>query len=431
MNVKFKMPIFGRNLTMKGSLKELLLTFLGTTISIVLTFGTSALLDHREKAAQQRQTAIMSVYDIDEIIRLLQEDMQKEKAFSEVTNYLYAHQEELDSVSIDTLKMAVAYLVEDVVGQPEWADDSKEKAFSGNIEVRQNMKYAQFYDNVRESYRLRRELLGYMEKDLEFSRPVSDADYRQFIQQLDFGNFDTDGDLNDNASRSLLRYAFQQHSTELYLRLRYFFKRRDAYAHYIMRLTRLNRENKFMADITDDDLADYVKKNVDRTMPVTAQQLIGTWEEQFVDNNVFHYTLTKDQQVEFIGDFNNKLDLYLKDEQMYVPILVPTTTRLKGHWRLEGDSLKMDFDNKTLEVLAIDVDFSNLPKSALERSKGQKQAIKDMFLQVFQQKDWTVSRKVSFDLSGQILLCEETTKTPWGTNKTTTTQMVREDSAAK
>ena len=325
--------------------------------------------------------------------------------------------------------MAVAYLVEDVVGQPEWADDSKEKAFSGNIEVRQNMKYAQFYDNVRESYRLRRELLGYMEKDIEFSRPVSDADYRQFIQQLDFGNFDTDGDLNDNASRSLLRYAFQQRSTELYLR--YFFKRRDAYAHYIMRLTRLNRENKFMADITDDDLADYVKKNVDRTMPVTAQQLIGTWEEQFVDNNVVHYTLTKDQQVEFIGDSNNKLDLYLKDEQMYVPILVPTTTRLKGHWRLEGDSLKMDFDNKTLEVLAIDVDFSNLPKSALERSKGQKQAVKDMFIQVFQQKDWTVSRKVSFDLSGQILLCEETTKTPWGTNITTTTQMVREDSAAK
>ena len=426
MNVKFKMPIFGRNLTMKGSLKELLLTFLGTTISIVLTFGTSALLDHREKATQQRQTAIMSVYDIDEIIRLLQEDMQKEKAFSEVTNYLYAHQEELDSVSIDTLKMAVAYLVEDVVGQPEWADDSKEKAFSGNIEVRQNMKYAQFYNNVRESYRLRRELLGYMEKDLEFSRPVSDADYRQFIQQLDFGDFDTDGDLNDNASRSLLRYAFQQRSTELYLR--YFFKRRDAYAHYIMRLTRLNRENKFMADITDDDLAEYVKKNVDRTMPVTAQQLIGTWEEQFVDNNVFHYTLTKDQQVEFIGDTNNKLDLYLKDEQMYVPILVPTTIRLKGHWRLEGDSLKMDFDNKTLEVLAIDVDFSNLPKSALERSKGQKQAVKDMFLQVFQQKDWTVSRKVSFDLSGQILLCEETTKTPWGSAKTTTTQMVREDS---
>ena len=69
MNVKFKMPKFGRHLTLKGSLKELLMTFLGTTISIVLTFGTSALLDNHQKAAQQRQTAIMSVYDIDEIIQ--------------------------------------------------------------------------------------------------------------------------------------------------------------------------------------------------------------------------------------------------------------------------------------------------------------------------------------------------------------------------
>ncbi len=429
MNVKFKMPMFGRHLTVKGSLKELLMTFLGTTISIVLTFGTTALLDNREKAAQQRQTALMSVYDIDEIIRMLKEDMEKEKVLSEVTNYVFTHQEELDSMSSDTLKMAVAYLVEDMTEKPEWADDSKEKAFSGNIEVRQNMKYAQFYDNVRESYRLRRELLGHLEKDIEFSRPVSDTDYHQFVQQLDFTDFDTDGNLTENASRSLLRHAFQQRSTELYLR--YFFRRRENYAYYIMYLIRLNRENKFMADITDDDMAEYVKKNVDKTMPVTAQQLIGTWEEQFVDNNVFHYKLKKDQMVEFIYDTVNKLDLYLKDEKMYVPILVPTTTRLKGHWELKGDSLKMNFDNKTLEVLAIDVDFSKLPKSALERSKGQKQRIKDAYIEMYQQKDWTISRKVSFDLSGQILLYEEQEKTLWGTKKTTTNQMVRLETSDK
>ena len=429
MNVKFKMPMFGRHLTVKGSLKELLMTFLGTTISIVLTFGTTALLDNREKAAQQRQTAIMSVYDIDEIIRMLKEDMEKEKVLSEVTNYVFTHQEELDSMSSDTLKMAVAYLVEDMTEKPEWADDSKEKAFSGNIEVRQNMKYAQFYDNVRESYRLRRELLGHLEKDIEFSRPVSDTDYHQFVQQLDFTDFDTDGNLTENASRSLLRHAFQQRSTELYLR--YFFRRRENYAYYIMYLIRLNRENKFMADITDDDMAEYVKKNVDKTMPVTAQQLIRTWEEQFVVNDVFHYKLKKDQMVEFIYNAVNKLDLYLKDEKMYVPILVPTTTRLKGHWELKGDSLKMNFDNKTLEVLVIDVDFSKLPKSALERSKGQKQRIKDAYIEMYQQKDWTISRKVSFDLSGQILLYEEQEKTLWGTKKTTTNQMVRLETSDK
>ena len=427
MNVKFKMPKFGRHLTVKGSLKELLMTFLGTTISIVLTFGTSALLDNHQKAAQQRQTAIMSVYDIDEIIRMLKEDMEKEKALSEVTYYLFTHQEELDSVSTDTLKMAVVYLVENVSEKPEWADDSKEKAFSGNIEVRQNMKYAQFYDNVRESYRLRRELLGRLEKDIEFTRPVSDADYRQFLRQLDFTDYDTDGNLTENASRSLLRHAFQQRSTELYLR--YFFKRRDAYGYYIMHLIRLNRENKFMADITDDDMAEYVKKNVDKTKPVTAQQLIGTWEEQFVDNNVFHFKLNEDQTVEYIRDEVNKLNLYLMVEKMYVPILVPTTTRLKGHWELKGDSLKMNFDNKTLEILAIDVDFSRLPKSALKRSKGQKEAIKNMFIQIYKERDWSESRKVSFDLSGQIMVCEVPKKTLWGTMKTSTTQMVRVETA--
>lgn len=427
MNVKFKMPKFGRHLTLKGSLKELLMTFLGTTISIVLTFGTSALLDNHQKAAQQRQTAIMSVYDIDEIIRLVKEDMEKEKALSEVTYYLFTHQEELDSVSTDTLKMAIVYLVENVSEKPEWADDSKEKAFSGNIEVRQNMKYAQFYDNVRESYRLRRELLGRLEKDIEFTRPVSDADYRQFLRQLDFTDYDTDGNLTENASRSLLRHTFQQLSTKLYLSS--FFKRRDAYGYYMMQLTRLNRENKFMADITDDDMAEYVKKNVDKTKPVTAQQLIGTWEEQFVDNNVFHFKLNEDQTVEFIRDEVNKLNLYLMEEKMYVPILVPTTTRLKGHWELKGDSLKMDFDNKTLEILSIDVDFSKLPKSALKRSKGQKEGIKNMFIQIYKERDWSESRKVSFDLSEQIMVCEVPEKTLWGTMKTSTSQMVRVETA--
>ena len=48
MNVKFKMPKFGRKLTGSGMVKELLLTTLATTISIVLTFGTAALLEHKQ-----------------------------------------------------------------------------------------------------------------------------------------------------------------------------------------------------------------------------------------------------------------------------------------------------------------------------------------------------------------------------------------------
>ena len=52
-----------------------------------------------------------------------------------------------------------------------------------------------------------------------------------------------------------------------------------------------------------------------------------------------------------------------------------------------------------------------------------------MFIQLYKERDWSESRKVSFDLSGQIMVCEVPKKTLWGTMKTSTTQMVRVETA--
>jgi len=68
MNVKIKMPKFGRDQTGRGWLKELLMTFLGTTISIVLTFGTAAWLDHRQQIKNRRQTAMMVLSNIEDFV---------------------------------------------------------------------------------------------------------------------------------------------------------------------------------------------------------------------------------------------------------------------------------------------------------------------------------------------------------------------------
>ncbi len=46
--------------------KGFLTSVLGTTVSILLTFGTSALVENKEKADIQRQTAMMVIHDIDE-----------------------------------------------------------------------------------------------------------------------------------------------------------------------------------------------------------------------------------------------------------------------------------------------------------------------------------------------------------------------------
>ena len=63
MNVKFRMPKFGQMLSGKSMLRELLMTTLGTTISIVLTFGTAAWMDQRQKEKNRRQAVLMVISD--------------------------------------------------------------------------------------------------------------------------------------------------------------------------------------------------------------------------------------------------------------------------------------------------------------------------------------------------------------------------------
>ena len=66
MNVKFRMPKFGQMHSGKSMLRELLMTTLGTTISIVLTFGTAMWLEHRQQMKNRRQTAMMVIANIDD-----------------------------------------------------------------------------------------------------------------------------------------------------------------------------------------------------------------------------------------------------------------------------------------------------------------------------------------------------------------------------
>ena len=78
-------------------IKELLLTTLATTISIVLTFGTAAYIEHRQKEKNRRQTTMMvlsDIYDFEE---------QMEHYDSTVVSKWKNDIEELQSLSRDSL----------------------------------------------------------------------------------------------------------------------------------------------------------------------------------------------------------------------------------------------------------------------------------------------------------------------------------------
>ena len=54
-------------------LKEMAMTIIATTISIILTFGSSSIIEKRQKEKNRRQTVMMVIHDIEENVKQLKE----------------------------------------------------------------------------------------------------------------------------------------------------------------------------------------------------------------------------------------------------------------------------------------------------------------------------------------------------------------------
>ena len=276
MNVKFKMPKFGRDLTGKGWLKELLLTTLGTAIGVGLTFFVNDKVESAHQRAAQRETAIMAVCDIDEIVQGLKDEVQLEDSLFKVAMYVATHQELIDSLPMDTLEMAFKYLYDDPTVVKEWTADTKENAFNSGIDARMNLGNNQFYDNVQSCYYVRRTLMKVMADAPMFRRPIRKDAYEDALYELPLTAIRINGMLYPEARRYVMKSVFEHKSTTLYIK-RYFI-RKDAYQNAIMKLEMLNSENKLLMDITAEEIEKYIRQNSENVSQQTiADLIIGTW----------------------------------------------------------------------------------------------------------------------------------------------------------
>jgi hypothetical protein len=153
MNVKFKMPKFGRQLTGKGWWKELALTFIATTISIVLTFGTAHYLEWRQKVANGRLMAMMVIHDMDNTVETLTKLASEQVKMAEMAQYLMGNQERLESVYIDSLEKVLNGLVADDNSPQQYRlDESSEMVFLSSQDSWKDIDNATFIDVVQQFY---------------------------------------------------------------------------------------------------------------------------------------------------------------------------------------------------------------------------------------------------------------------------------------
>ena len=125
------------------------MTLLATTISIVLTFGTTAIVDRKKQRADKREMVLMVMYDMRESLRECEQCQKDLKEFCDVQVDLVAHPE----------KFAGAYIQLMVHFPILTYTTTTESIFRSNIETIRTIgnilfvEYVSAFYDAREKYR--------------------------------------------------------------------------------------------------------------------------------------------------------------------------------------------------------------------------------------------------------------------------------------
>ena len=407
-------------------MKQLSLSILGTAIGVGLTFFANNRLESAHRHTAQRETAIMAVCDIDEIVQGLKDEIQLEDSLFQVTMYVATHQELIDTLSMDTLDRAFEYLYDDPTVVKPWTANTKENAFNSGIDARMNLGNNQFYDNVQQCYYVRRSLMKVMADAPMFQRPLKKDAYEDFLYELPPTAIDYDGIPHPNARRDMMKQVIAHEAATLYIK-RYFI-RKNAFKKAVYDLESLNRENKMLMDITDEDIETYLKKYSNRVQPQDiAGQIIGKWESNLETPQTFVF------QEKNIFDFTTKMpmsmQIQLEKENTEVFAQNIITVHTTGRWELRGDTLLIDYDDQKIEITDFDLDTSNFPQSALERLKDsldfKKEELKNNLLDYMRHQDTKSTQTVSFDKNGKTMIWIYEQTTPAGNKQTASKQLTR------
>jgi hypothetical protein len=127
--------------------KQFLLTLLATTISIILTFGTSAVIDSRHKERDKREMVKMIIYDFDKTIEQMENASSAFEKAKQHQQELALHPEYFDSLRFQFTDALL-------VAQMEFSETT-ENIFSSNIETFNTLGNVNFVHEVSSFYSMR------------------------------------------------------------------------------------------------------------------------------------------------------------------------------------------------------------------------------------------------------------------------------------
>ena len=384
MNAKFKMPKFGRKLTGGGMMKELLLTILGTTISIVLTFGTAQYLEDRQAKQARKLMAMTIINDIDESIEKVRKILEEEEIEYNITKYLMENMDCLDSVDPDSLAYFMDYVTPSSYGENLEFKKNNENILNSSQDTWRTLNDKKFLNNVQEFYNDRTFFEHRYKEHIYFQKPLTrDEEYQMIMNSDDMINLD--------AYRVTCRRLLQ--SLQVICYTDYSRYRIEFYESFLKRNVNLNEENKFLMNITEQDMKDFVNQTYRTVCPVKENELVGIWKSANSND-------TYKETIEFRKD--HIFAIHYEEHISYYALLGKMVRRysIAGKWVIEGDSLVKYIDKKSYKMEIDENGVTYQPKKANDvagfkkKSSEKPSVIKDM------EKKHRVVQATNLDKSG-------------------------------
>ena len=326
------MPKFGRKLTGGGMVKELLLTTLATTISIVLTFGTAQYIEDRHTEQARRMMAMTIINDIDESIEVVKKRKDAEEKGHEAACYVIENEDRLESVGEDTLQTFINYVTYASFDSGMEFKTMNENIFNSSQDTWRTLNDRKFLNNVQEFYNIR-DMLEQQSKDwIFFKKPFTkEEEYEMFLG----------GQIEIENTAAICRWLLKSKRLKNYMDL--VSSRMIAYLNFLRLATNLNEENKFLMNITEQEMEEFVNQTYMEIRRAKEKDLMGTWNAVLVDeksemwyNLQPDHTFTTRQSIRWGTSFFRH-----KMVQRF---------SLSGTWGVEGDSLVMHYDMKSYKM---------------------------------------------------------------------------------
>ena len=349
MNVKFRMPRFKGDVKFQGTFREITLTTLATTISIVLTFGTAHYVEQLHTKQARRLMAMTIVNDIDQSLNVVKKLLDNEERGHDVTSYLINNIDSLEKISDDSLFIFFNYISHNSFDTSLEFKKANENIFNSSQDSWRTLNDRKFLNNVQDFYNARAVIERQIKEWVYFKKPLTDDEEYELLMNSDVLN-------TRQTFIPVCRKLLSSNKVQKYLG---FYQERVQCYRSLLDYRNMNEENKFLMNITEKELEDFVNQTYMAVNPASESELIGTWK-----------AVTADDRMQTIFEFRDDHTFTTHQtatwgHSIYTGFIIQKFT-YSGTWSIEGDSLIKHYDLKSRKIDIDDSAISFQPSTAAE-----------------------------------------------------------------